>query len=38
VGYGESDTEEIKPMKIGLAQGGLISPVLSNIYMHSFDV
>jgi hypothetical protein len=25
-------------MKIGLTQGGLISPVLSNIYMHSFDV
>jgi len=38
VGYGESATEEIKPMKIGLAQGGLISPVLSNIYMHYFDV
>lgn len=38
VGYGESATEEIKPMKIGLTQGGLISPVLSNIYMHPFDV
>jgi len=38
VGYGESATEEIKSMNIGLAQGGLISPVLSNIYMHSFDV
>jgi retron-type reverse transcriptase len=38
VGYGESASEEIKPMKIGLAQGDLISPVLSNIYMHSFDV
>lgn len=38
VGYGESTTEEIKPMHVGLAQGGLISPVLSNIYMHSFDV
>lgn len=25
-------------MKIGLALGGLISPVLSNIYMHPFDV
>ena len=25
-------------MKIGLAQGGLISPILSNIYLHPVDV
>ena len=37
-GYGESTTDEVKPIFIGLTQGGLISPVLSNIYMHSFDV
>lgn len=35
---GEISEEVIKPMKIGLAQGGLISPILSNIYMHPFDV
>jgi group II intron reverse transcriptase/maturase len=38
VGYEESKDEKIIPMKIGLAQGGLISPILSNIYMHPFDV
>ena len=38
VGYGEKHTDKIDPTKIGLAQGGLISPVLSNIYMHPFDV
>lgn len=38
VGYGEKHTDKINPTKIGLAQGGLISPVLSNIYMHPFDV
>jgi len=36
VGYGEKP-DEITPMKIGLMQGGLISPILSNIYMHPFD-
>ena len=36
VGYGE--TTKIKPMKVGLAQGGLISPILSNIYMDVLDV
>jgi retron-type reverse transcriptase len=25
-------------MKVGLAQGGLISPILSNIYMDVLDV
>lgn len=38
VGYGEKHTDKINATKIGLAQGGLISPVLSNIYMHPFDV
>ena len=38
VGYGESKEEKRIPMKIGLAQSGLISPILYNIYMHSFDV
>lgn len=36
VGYGEK-SDEIMPMKLGLIQGGLISPILSNIYMHPFD-
>jgi hypothetical protein len=36
VGYGEK-SNEITPMKVGLIQGGLISPILSNIYMHPFD-
>jgi hypothetical protein len=36
VGYGEKP-DEITPMKLGLMQGGLISPILSNIYMHPFD-
>jgi len=36
VGYGEK-SNEITPMKLGLIQGGLISPILSNIYMHPFD-
>lgn len=36
VGYGEK-SDDIVTMKVGLAQGGLISPILSNIYMHPFD-
>lgn len=36
VGYGETP-DEIVPMNLGLIQGGLISPILSNIYMHPFD-
>lgn len=38
IGYGETATEKITPMKVGLAQGGLISPILFNIYMSPFDV
>lgn len=37
VGYGEK-SDKIIPMKIGIMQGGLISPILSNIYMHPFDI
>lgn len=36
VGYGEK-SDVITPKKLGLIQGGLISPILSNIYMHPFD-
>jgi len=36
VGYGEK-SDDIVPMKVELAQGGLISPILSNIYLHHFD-
>lgn len=36
VGYGEKP-DEITPMKLEFIQGGLISPILSNIYMHPFD-
>lgn len=36
VGYGEK-SNEIMPMKVGFMQGGLVSPILSNIYMHPFD-
>jgi len=38
VGYKEKNTDKVIPTNIGLAQGGLISPVLSNIYMHPFDI
>lgn len=38
IGYGEAATEKITPMKVGLAQGRLISPILFNIYMRPFDV
>jgi group II intron reverse transcriptase/maturase len=34
--YGEIGKQE-KVLKIGLVQGGILSPVLSNIYMHPFD-
>lgn len=36
-GYGEIG-KSIEPMNIGVVQGGTLSPILSNIYMHSFDV
>jgi len=36
IGYGEKG-DKITPMRLGLIQGGLISPILSNIYMHPFD-
>jgi group II intron reverse transcriptase/maturase len=34
----KDDKGRYEPMKIGLSQGGVLSPLLSNIYMHSFDV
>lgn len=37
VGYSEENRKEIVPIKRKLAQGGLIYPVLFNIYMHFFD-
>ncbi len=36
-GFSDKLTDEVNPMRIGVAQGGLISPILSNIYMHPFD-
>jgi len=36
-GYGET-LKSIIPMKVGIIQGGILSPILSNIYMHEFDV
>jgi group II intron reverse transcriptase/maturase len=36
VGYGEN-IKLATPMKIGVIQGGTLSPILANIYMHPFD-
>jgi group II intron reverse transcriptase/maturase len=36
VGYGEKPND-INPMRIGVVQGGILSPILSNIYMTPFD-
>ncbi len=36
-GFAYKLTDEVNPMKVGVAQGGIISPILSNIYMHPFD-
>ena len=38
VGCGEKKNDQVTSMKTGLVQGGLISPVLFNIYMNPFDV
>jgi len=35
-GYGETRLN-VTPMKIGLIQGGILSPILANIYMNVFD-
>lgn len=36
VGYGE-DKYNVASMKIGVSQGGILSPILFNIYMNPFD-
>jgi retron-type reverse transcriptase len=36
VGYGEK-LEQVKKMPTGVIQGGTLSPLLSNIYMYTFD-
>jgi hypothetical protein len=36
VGYGKSP-DEITHMRLGASQGGVLSPILANIYMISFD-
>jgi len=36
IGYGES-IKQATPMKIGVIQGGILSPILANIYMQPFD-
>lgn len=36
VGFGET-VKSVSPIKIGLIQGGILSPILANIYMHPFD-
>jgi group II intron reverse transcriptase/maturase len=37
IGYREN-LKQATPMKIGVIQGGILSPILANIYMHPFDV
>lgn len=32
-----SKPNETSPMRIGVIQGGVLSPILANIYMHAFD-
>jgi group II intron reverse transcriptase/maturase len=36
IGYGEKP-DLIMPMRIGISQGGVLSPILANIYMIPFD-
>lgn len=36
VGYGESP-DKVAKMRVGISQGGVLSPVLANIYMTPFD-
>jgi group II intron reverse transcriptase/maturase len=37
IGFGETP-DPISPMRVGIIQGGILSPILANIYMHPFDV
>ena len=37
IGYGEN-LKQATPMQIGIIQGGTLSPILANIYMHPLDV
>jgi group II intron reverse transcriptase/maturase len=37
-GYLDIDTKTIRPTSLGVPQGGVVSPVLSNIYLHEFDI
>jgi group II intron reverse transcriptase/maturase len=36
IGYSES-IKQATPMKVGVIQGGILSPILANIYMQPFD-
>ncbi|MBE0439296.1 MAG: hypothetical protein IBX57_05885 [Gammaproteobacteria bacterium] len=36
IGFGEAG-KSVSPMKIGLIQDDILSPILANIYMHPFD-
>lgn len=36
IGFGEK-SDSVRSMRTGLIQGGILSPILANIYMHPFD-
>jgi retron-type reverse transcriptase len=36
IGYGEN-IKHVTPMKVEVIEGGILSPMLANIYMHPFD-
>jgi group II intron reverse transcriptase/maturase len=37
-GVFDGDMRSIQPTSLGVPQGGVVSPVLSNIYLHEFDI